>query len=128
MVQLWAWMIKAYESGLHKLGEEVLSTLPGFFMAEWRQWRHGFCFIDMNHEIKLPRQGCVEIVFHAIDFRPVNDADSPMQSLVSEHVGRVAFSSQVEEEALPLKPRENFFITVGQRFSDWLRFRWSIPV
>ena len=52
----------------------------------------------------MPWQGCVEIVTYALGFRPINDADRPLQSLFSEQVGHAAFASQIEQEALLPKP------------------------
>ena len=52
----------------------------------------------------MPWQGGVEIVTPALGFRPINDADSPLQSLFLKQVGHAAFASKIEQEALLPKP------------------------
>ena len=56
---------------------------PSLMDMEWER-RYGFRLVDMDHKIKLFWQGCMEIMTHALGFRPVDDADGPLKAASAE--------------------------------------------
>src|SRR5512146_2924098 len=65
---------------------------------------------------------------HTLGFRPIDDADGPLEPSVFKHAGSFARLAQVETKTFFFEPRKDFFITAGQRLADRLGFCRTIPV
>lgn len=82
-------------------------------MGKSRQGPQGLRFVEVNHEIELKRQRSLEVVTHALGFRPVNDADRPLQAFRAQRRGRFIFPSQVDKKTLLFQGGKEFLVTAG---------------